>query len=74
MHMPTLENAASRFIGEQLRIGNGKTQWTIHFAQRRPEVVDVTVHEKGRRMEAMREEGAVVEIDSSAFVGIIEDV
>ena len=57
--MPTLKNAASRSIGEQLRIGDGKTQWTIPFAQRRPEAVDVTVHEKGRRVEAMREEGAV---------------
>src|SRR5882762_5703762 len=73
MHMPTLENAASRSIGEQLRIGDGKTQWTIRFAQRRPEAVDVTVHEKGRRVEAMREEGAVLEIDSPAFVGIVED-
>ena len=71
--MPTLENAASRSIGEQLRIGDGKTQWTIRFAQRRPEAVDVTIYKKGRRVEAMREKGAVLEIDSPAFVGIVED-
>lgn len=71
--MATLENAASRSISEELRIGDGKTQWTIGFAQRCPEVVDVTVHEKGRRVEAMREEGARAEIDSPAFVGIVED-
>ena len=71
--MPTLENAASRSISEQLRIGDGKPQWTIRFAQSCPEVVDVTVHEKGRRVEAMREEGPRVEIDSPAFVGIVED-
>jgi hypothetical protein len=73
MYMPTLENTASRSIGEQLWIGDGKTQWTICFAQRRPEAVDVTVYEKGRRVEAMREEGAILEIDSPAFVGIVED-
>lgn len=71
--MPTLENAAGRTIGEQLRIGDGKTQWTIDFAQRRPEAVNVTVHEKGRGVEGMREKGAVREIDPPAFVGIVED-
>ena len=71
--MPTLENAASRSIGEQLRIGDRKTQWTIRLAQRRPEGVDVTGHEKGRCVEAMGEKGAVLEIDSPAFVRIVED-
>ena len=71
--MATLENAASRTIGEQLRIGDRKTQWTIGFAKRRPEGVDVTVHEKRRCVEAMGEEGAVLEIDSPAFVRIVED-
>jgi hypothetical protein len=40
------------------------------FASRREvqRLVDVTVHEKGRSVEAMREEGVILEIDFSAFV------
>ena len=52
-------NAVSRSTNKQLWIGDRKTEWIIRFAKRCPEAVDVTVHEKGRCVEAMREESAV---------------
>jgi hypothetical protein len=73
MHMPTLENATRGSIGQQLGIGDGEAQWTVHFAERLPEVEDVAVDEKGRGVKGVREEGSVLEVDSTAFVGVFED-